>query len=79
MADNPASWLFITLLGLYLIARFLYKVICEEIRIKEERERVVNEYFNETPLDKRNIMVYNEYMKRGESREFYDGRYRNHK
>ena len=48
-ADNPASWLFITLIGLYFIGRFLYKIICEEIRIKEERERAVNEYFNETP------------------------------
>jgi hypothetical protein len=62
MADNPFSWLILMVVCLYLIGRFLWKVIQENERIKAEREKICNEIFLENSIDKRNIACYNRYI-----------------
>lgn len=62
MADNPISWLILAIVCLYLIGRFLWKVIQENERIKAEREKICNEIFLENSVDKRNIACYNRYI-----------------
>lgn len=67
MADNPISWLILTIVCLYLIGRFLWKVIQENEHIKAERKKICNEIFLENSIDKRNIACYNRYInKEGE-------------
>lgn len=65
MADNPISWLILTIVCLYLIGRFLWKVIQENEHIKAEREKICNEIFLENSIDKRNIACYNRYINKG--------------
>ena len=65
MADNPFSWLILTIVCLYLIGRFLWKVIQENEHIKAEREKICNEIFLENSIDKRNIACYNRYINKG--------------
>ena len=61
-ADNPISWLILTIIGLYYIYRFLRKLYFEVEERRKERERYNdNEIFLESNLDKRNIAVYNRY------------------
>ena len=72
MADNPVSWFLLMIFGLYFAFRFLRAVVREQERQRAERERACQEFFNETPLDKRNILMYNSRMKDGGSYEFYD-------
>ena len=62
MADNPISWLILTIVCLYLIGRFLWRVIQENEHIKAEREKICNEIFLENSIDKRNIACYNRYI-----------------
>lgn len=59
MADNPVSWLLLMLIGLFFIVRFLLALIREAEAIKAEREKACQEIFLESPIDKRNISVYN--------------------
>ena len=65
MADNPFSWLILTIVCLYLIGRLLWKVIQENEHIKAEREKICNEIFLENSIDKRNIACYNRYINKG--------------
>lgn len=65
MADNPFSWLILVIVCLYLIGRFLWKVIQENEHIKAEREKICNEIFLENSIDKRNIACYNRYINKG--------------
>ena len=61
-ADNPISWLILTIAGLYFIYRFLRKLYLEMEERRIEKERYTNnEIFLESNLDKRNIAVYNRY------------------
>ena len=76
MADNPISWFYLMIIGLYLVYRFL-RAIC--FRNKErhiEQEHYVNqEIFLENSIDKSNIMAYNKYInKGGNTNEHYDAR-----
>ena len=68
MADNPISWFFLTVIGIYFICRFLKKIIGENEYIKSEREKVCQEIFLENPIDKRNIMAYNRFINRRENK-----------
>ena len=68
MADNPVSWFFLTIIGIYFICRFLKKVINESERLKEEREKACQEIFFENPLDKTNAMAYNRFINRRENK-----------
>lgn len=68
MADNPVSWFFLTVIGIYFICRFLKKIIGENEYIKSEREKVCQEIFLENPIDKRNIMAYNRFINRRENK-----------
>ena len=68
MADNPVSWFFLTVIGIYFIYRFLKKIIDENERIKAEREKVCQEIFLENSIDKRNIMAYNRFINRRENK-----------
>ena len=77
MADNPASWFILMCAGLYFIARFLYNVYKEDVRLKEERQRASNEFFYENSIDKSNIAAYNRYVKDGGRYERNDDRHRN--
>lgn len=65
MADNPFSWLILMIICLYLIGRFLWKVIQENEHIKAEREKICNEIFLENSIDKCNIACYNRYINKG--------------
>ena len=68
MADNPVSWFFLTIIGIYFICRFIKKIIGENECIKSEREKVCQEIFLETPIDKRNIIAYNRFINRRENK-----------
>ena len=74
MADSAVSWFLLAAVGIFLMARFLYSVIMEDIRIKQERERESNEFFLELSLDKVPKQMYNKRVKRKEVRrnEYYD-------
>ena len=74
MADNPVSWFILMCLGLYFICRFILRVIKEDARLKNERERACQEFFMETPLDKRNVLMYNSYIKERDFYELHDDR-----
>jgi len=65
MADNPVSWFFLTVIGIYFICRFLKQIINENERIKAEREKACQEIFLENNIDKSNIMAYNKYINKG--------------
>ena len=70
-ADNPISWLILTIIGLYYIYRFLRKLYFEVEERRKERERYNdNEIFLESNLDKRNIAVYNRYNKNFGQKKF---------
>lgn len=73
-ADNPVSWFVLMCLGLFFIFRFIRRVIIEDARRKAERERACQEFFLETPLDKRNILMYNSYIKERDYYELHDDR-----
>ena len=64
MADNPVSWFFLTIIGIYFICRFLKKIIDENERIKAEREKACQEIFFENSIDKSNTMAYNRFINR---------------
>lgn len=64
MADDPVSWFFLTVIGIYFICRFFKKVINESKRLKAEREKACQEIFFENPLDKTNAMAYNRFNNR---------------
>ena len=64
MADNPVSWFFLTVIGIYFICRFFKKVISESERLKAEREKACQEIFFENHLDKTNAMAYNRFNNR---------------
>lgn len=66
MADNPVSWFFLTVIGIYFVCRFFKKVIDEKERLQAEREKACQEIFFENTLDKTNAMAYNKYMNRKE-------------
>ena len=68
MADNPVSWFFLTVIGIYFICRFLKKIIDENERIKLEREKACQEIFLENPIDKTNIIAYNRFINRRENK-----------
>lgn len=68
MADNPVSWFFLTVIGIYFIYRFLKKIIDENECIKSEREKVCQEIFLENPIDKKNIIAYNRFINRRENK-----------
>lgn len=68
MADNPISWFFLTVIGIYFICRFLKKIIDENERIKSEREKACQEIFLENPIDKTNIIAYNRFINRRENK-----------
>jgi hypothetical protein len=65
MADNPYSWAILTIIGLFFICKFLYKIIQENEKIKAKRMRQADEYFSESAIDKRNALIYNKFMKGG--------------
>lgn len=62
MADNPISWFFLTIIGLYFVFRFLRKLYIESEKRRIERERVSQEIFFENTIDKSNIAAYNRYI-----------------
>lgn len=68
MADNPVSWFFLAVIGVYFICRFLEKVINESERLKAEREKTCQEIFFENSLDKTNAMAYNRFINRRENK-----------
>jgi len=64
MADNPISWFFLMVIGLYFIYRFLRAAYFEYEERRKEREDYVNqEIFLQNTIDKSNIMAYNKYIK----------------
>lgn len=65
MADNPVSWFFLAVIGIYFICRFLKRIIDENERIKVEREKACQEIFFENSIDKSNIKAYNKYINKG--------------
>ena len=68
MPDNPVSWFFLTVIGIYFICRFLKKIIDENEYIKSEREKACQEIFFENPIDKTNAMAYNRFINRRENK-----------
>ena len=74
MADNPISWFFLMVIGLYFIYRFLRAVYLEYEERRKEREYYVNqEIFLQDSIDKSNTMAYNRYInKGGNTNEHYD-------
>ena len=62
-ADNPVSWFLLAAVGLY----WAYRIIMSIIRASEERKQRFSsmEFFTESPIDKRNISVYNRYNRKG--------------
>lgn len=69
MADNPVSWFFLTVIGIYFLCRFLKKIIDENERIKEEKEKAYQEeIFLQNSIDKSNIMAYNRFINRRENK-----------
>lgn len=62
MADNPISWLFLTIIGLYFAFRFLRSLYIESEKRRIERERMSQEIFFENTIDKSNIAAYNRYI-----------------
>ena len=68
MADNPVSWFFLTVIGIYFICRFLKKIIDENECIKSKREKACQEIFLENPIDKKNIIAYNRFINRRENK-----------
>ena len=69
MADNPVSWFFLTVIGLYFLYRFLKKIIDENERIKAEKEKTYQEeIFLQNSIDKSNIMAYNRFINRRENK-----------
>jgi hypothetical protein len=74
MADNPISWFFLMVIGLYFVYRFLRAVYLEYEERRKEREYYVNqEIFLQNTIDKSNVMAYNKYInKGGNTNEHYD-------
>ena len=74
MADNPISWFFLMIIGLYFVYRFLRATYLEYEERRKEREYYVNqEIFLQNTIDKSNIMAYNKYInKGGNTDEHYD-------
>lgn len=74
MADNPISWFFLMVIGLYFVYRFLRAVYLEYEERRKEREYYANqEIFLQNTIDKSNIMAYNRYInKGGNTNEHYD-------
>lgn len=74
MADNPISWFFLMIIGLYFVYRFLRAVYLEYEERRKEREYYVNqEIFLQNTIDKSNAMAYNKYInKGGNTNEHYD-------
>ena len=62
MADNPVSWFFLMVIGIYFICRFFKKVINEKERLQAEREKACQEIFFENPIDKSNTIAYNRFI-----------------
>lgn len=62
MADNPVSWLILTIVCLYFICRLFWRIIQEDTQIKQEREKACQEIFLENPVDRANAMCYNKYI-----------------
>ena len=64
MADNPISWFFLMVIGLYFVYRFLRAAYLEYEERRKEREHYVNqEIFLQNSIDKSNTMAYNRYQK----------------
>ena len=61
-ADNPISWLFLTIIGLYFVFRFLRSLYIEAEKRRMERERGSQEIFFENTIDKSNVAAYNRYI-----------------
>ena len=76
MADNPISWFFLMVIGLYFVYRFLRATYLGYEKRRKEREYYVNqEIFLQNTIDKSNIMAYNRYInKGGNTNEHYDAR-----
>lgn len=76
MADNPISWFFLMVIGLYFVYRFLHAAYLEYEERHKEREYYINqEIFLQNTIDKSNIMAYNRYInKGGNTNEHYDAR-----
>lgn len=74
MADNPVSWFFLMVIGLYFVYRFLRTAYLEYEERRKEREHYVNqEIFLQNSIDKLNTMAYNRYInKGGNTNEHYD-------
>ena len=65
MADNPVSWFFLMVIGIYFVCRFLRQAFFEYEERREERERYVDQLFLENSIDKSNIKAYNRYIHKG--------------
>jgi len=76
MADNPVSWFFLMIIGLYFVYRFLRAAYLEyEERCKEREYYINQEIFLQNAIDKSNVMAYNKYInKGGNTDEHYDAR-----
>jgi hypothetical protein len=76
MADNPISWFFLMVIGLYFVYRFLRAAYLEYEERRKEREDYVNqEIFLQNSIDKSNTIAYNRYInKGGNTNEHYDAR-----
>lgn len=71
MADNPVSWFFLMVIGLYFVYRFLRAAYLEYEERRKEREDYVNqEIFFQNSIDKSNIMAYNRYQKNFGQKKF---------
>ena len=71
MADNPVSWFFLMVIGIYFICRFLKQIIDENECIKAEREeKACQEIFFENSIDKSNVAAYNKYQKNFGQKKF---------
>ena len=65
MADNPVSWFFLMVIGIYFVCRFLRQAFLEYEERRKERERYVDQLFLENSIDKLNIKAYNKIHKQG--------------
>jgi len=66
MADNPVSWFFLMVIGLYFVYRFLRAAYLEYEERRKEREYYINqEIFFENNIDKSNAQAYNKYINKG--------------
>ena len=64
-ADSPFAWAMLTIVGLFYIGKFLYKIVQVYEEAKTLRQKEADEYFSESAIDKRNAMMYNRFMNGG--------------